>query len=395
MKLVTKMQIPKIDLQAEYAGLREEVGVALERVCASQRFILGGEGEALEREIASYCGTKHAVGCASGSDALLLCLLAQEVKAGEEVITTPFTFFATAGAVARLGARACFVDIDPRTFNLDPKALAHFLTTLPAARRQRVRAIIPVHLYGQPAEMKEIVALANQYELAVIEDAAQALGADYAGRCAGSLGLAGCFSFYPTKNLGGYGDGGMITSDDDALVSRLRALRQHGSLGQKYRHEYVGFNSRLDELQAAVLRVKLRYLEEWNQKRRECALRYDCLFEESGLIEPSKTYADASHPVVIPHRASQCRHVFNQYVIRARERDSLKVFLAKEGVETEIYYPIPLHLQPCFRDWGYRAGDFPEAERATREVLALPLYPGLTQEMQGYVVSKLRQFYRG
>jgi len=389
------MRVPRVDLQAEYASLREQVHAALERVCGTQRFILGPEGEALEEEIASYCGTKHAIGCASGSDALLLCLLAREVKPGEQVITTPFTFFATAGAVARLGARASFVDIDPRTFNLDPNALAHFLTTLPAARRQLLRAIIPVHLYGQPAEMKEIAALAHQYELAVIEDAAQALGADYASRQVGSLGLAGCFSFYPTKNLGGYGDGGMITTDDATLATRLRALRQHGSLGQKYRHEYLGFNSRLDELQAVVLRVKFQYLEEWNEKRRECAQRYDRLFEESGLTESSKTYPDASHPVVIPYRKPQCRHVFNQYVIRAWARDSLKEFLAKEGVETEIYYPIPLHLQPCFRHWGYKAGDFPEAERAAAEVLALPLYPGLTEEMQRYVVSKLREFYRG
>jgi len=389
------MRVPRVDLQAEYASLREQVHAALERVCGTQRFILGPEGEALEEEIASYCGTKHAIGCASGSDALLLCLLAREVKPGEEVITTPFTFFASAGAVARLGARASFVDIDPRTFNLDPNALAHFLTTLPAARRQLLRAIIPVHLYGQPAEMREIAALAHLYELAVIEDAAQALGAEYAGRGVGSLGLAGCFSFYPTKNLGGYGDGGMITTDDATLATRLRALRQHGSLGQKYRHEYLGFNSRLDELQAVVLRVKFQYLEEWNEKRRECAQRYDRLFEESGLTESSKTYPDASHPVVIPHRKPQCRHVFNQYVIRAWARDSLKEFLAKEGVETEIYYPIPLHLQPCFRHWGYKAGDFLEAERAASEVLALPLYPGLTEEMQGYVVSKLREFYRG
>ncbi len=392
---MTKMRVPKIDLPAEYAGLREEVRAALERVFAAQRFILGPEGEALEREIATYCGTKHAIGCASGSDALLLCLLAQEVKAEDEVITVPFTFFATAGAVARLGARARFVDIAPRTFNLDPRALAQLLTALPGAERRRIRVVIPVHLYGQPAEMKEILALANQYELAVIEDAAQAMGADYGGRRVGSFGRAGCLSFYPTKNLGGYGDGGMVTTDDEALASRLRALRQHGSLGEKYRHDYVGFNSRLDELQAAVLRVKLKYLEEWNAQRRECALRYDRMFAESGLIEPSKTYPDASHPVVIPQRAAQCRHVFHQYVIRAQARDALKEFLAKEGVETEIYYPSPLHLQPCFHAWGYRRGDFAEAERAAEEVLALPLYPGLTEEMQAYVVSKLREFYRG
>ncbi|MFQ5818133.1 MAG: DegT/DnrJ/EryC1/StrS family aminotransferase, partial [Terriglobia bacterium] len=390
MKPATKMPVPQVDLQAQYATLREEIREALERVCASQRFILGPEVAHFERELAAYCGVPHAVGCASGSDALLLSLMALGVKAGAEVITVPFTFFATVGVVARIGARARFVDIEPGTFNLDAAALARYLQTLPSERRGRTQAVIPVHLYGQPAEMKTITALAEEHKLAVIEDAAQALGADYAGQRVGGLGLTGCFSFFPSKNLGGYGDGGLMTTRDAALAAKLRSLRTHGIAERKFYHALVGMNSRLDELQAAVLRVKLRYLERWTQARQVCAAGYDRLLAEAGLapkVRGGKTYPEKQYPVVVPQRAAGRTHVFNQYVIRVRDRERLRAFLAEEGVGTEVYYPQALHLQECFAEWGGRAGEFPESERAAREVLALPMYPELSEEQQRYVVN--------
>jgi dTDP-4-amino-4,6-dideoxygalactose transaminase len=393
MKPATRLQVPQIDLQAQYALLREEILAALERVCASQQFILGPEVEALEQELAACCGVSHAIGCGSGSDALLLCLMALGVKPGDEVITVPLSFFATAGAIARMGARARFVDIEPETFNLDPAALRRFLEGLPAERRPRTRALIPVHLYGQAAEMKPIEALAAEHHLAVIEDAAQALGADYEGQRIGGLGWAGCFSFYPTKNLGGYGDGGLMTTNDAALAGKLRSLRTHGTTENKYHHGLVGMNSRLDELQAAVLRVKLRYLDRWTRARQACAALYDRLLAEAGLAATGKVYPEKQHPVVVPHRAARRTHVFNQYVVRALERDPLRAFLAEEGVGTEIYYPEALHLQECFAEWGGRPGEFPEAERAAREVLALPLYPELSEEQQRYVVNAVARFY--
>ncbi|MFQ5663079.1 MAG: DegT/DnrJ/EryC1/StrS family aminotransferase [Terriglobia bacterium] len=389
------MLVPQVDLKAQYACLREEIQAALARVCESQRFILGPEGEALEREVADYCGVGHAVGCASGSDALLLSLVTLGVAPGDEVVTVPFTFFSTAGAVARLGARAAFVDIEPRTFNLAPARLEAHFKNLRGERRQRTRAIIPVHLYGQPAEMEAIEGIARRFELPIIEDTAQALGAEYHGRRAGSLGRTACFSFYPTKNLGAYGDAGLVTTEDATLADRLRALRQHGCTHEKYQHDVVGWNSRLDELQAAVLRVKFKRLEEWTAARQQCAARYDQLFLAAGLADRGKTYPAEPQPVVIPHRAEARRHVFHQYVIRARQRDALRRFLREAGVGTEVYYPVPLHLQGCFRFWGGRVGDCPEAERAAGEVLALPLYPELTPEMQQYVVGKVAEFYRG
>ena len=393
-KPTTRMQVPPIDLKAQYAGLRGEIQAALERVCERQQFILGPEGEALEQELAGYCGVGHAVGCASGSDALLLALVALGVGPGDEVVTVPFTFFATAGAVARLGARAAFVDIEPRTYNLDPARLEAHLEKLPAERCQRTRAVIVVHLYGHPAEMDAIGEVARRYGLVLIEDAAQALGAEYRGKRAGGWGRAGCFSFYPTKNLGGYGDGGLLTTAEAALAEKWRALRCHGCSDEKHHHEWVGWNSRLDELQAAVLRVKFRYLEEWTVARQRGAARYDQLFLEAGLADTVKTYPDAKNPVVIPARLVHVRHVYNQYVIRAPERSRLQAFLGEEGVGTEVYYPLPLHLQGCFRSWGGRPGDYPEAERAAGEVLALPLYPELTPEMQEYVAGKVAEFYR-
>jgi len=394
MKPLTKVVVvPQVDLKAQYATLREEIQAALARVCASQRFILGPEGTALEQELAAYCGVQQAVGCASGSDALLLSLMALGLQPGDEVITVPFTFFATAGAVARLGARAQFVDIEPGTFNLDPESLRHYLRELPADRCTRTRALIPVHLYGQAADLQPIQKLAAEFNLGVIEDAAQALGADYAGHRVGSLGRAGCFSFYPTKNLGGYGDGGLLTTSDAALAEKLRSLRAHGIAGRKYYHALVGMNSRLDELQAAVLRVKLRYLDAWTRARQERAARYDELLRQAGLVAKEKMYPDAQQPVVLPVRATNRTHVFNQYVIRARDRDRLKTFLGTEGIGTEVYYPLALHLQECFAEWGGRAGDFPESERATCEVLALPMYPELTDEQQRSVVDAIARFY--
>jgi len=392
--LTARMTVPQLDLRAQYATLKEEILAALARVCESQRFILGPEGEALERELAGYCGVDFALGCASGSDALLLSLVALGVEPGDEVVTVPFTFFSTAAAIARLGARAAFVDIDPRTYTMDPARFESYPDRLTYERRRRTRAVIPVHLYGQPAEMNAINEIASRVELPVIEDAAQALGAEYRGRRAGSLGATGCFSFYPTKNLGAYGDAGLVTTNDAVLAERLRALRQHGCTHEKYHHDAVGWNSRLDELQAAVLRVKFKHLEEWTQARGLVADRYDELFLAAGLSQPGATYPDEKHPVVVPQRAAGCRHVFHQYVIRARERDRLGQFLREEGVETEVYYPRPLHLQACFADWGGRAGDYPESERAAAEVLALPMYPELTSKMQQYVVSRIAEYYR-
>lgn len=387
------MKIPQFELKAQYKSIEREILAALERVCASGRYILGPEGEALERELAEYCGARHAVGCASGSEALLLSLTALGVGAGDEVVTVPLTFFGTAGAVARLGGRAVFVDIEPRSYLMDPNRLEDYLKGLDGERRKRTRAVIAVHFYGQPAEMDAILELARRYDLAVVEDAAQAVGAEIQGRRVGSLGRAGCLSFYPSKNLGAYGDAGMVTTNDEALAGQVRALRHHGSRSVPYKHELVGWNSRLDEMQAAILRVKLKHLEEWTQARQERARRYDQLFFDARMVDMEKTYPDRDSPLVLPRQTEGRRHVFHQYVIRAKQRDELMQFLAQAGVETRVYYPLPVHLQPCFADWGGRAGDFPEAERAVGEILALPLYPELAGEQQDYVVSKVREFY--
>ncbi|HSC77106.1 MAG TPA: DegT/DnrJ/EryC1/StrS family aminotransferase [Candidatus Acidoferrales bacterium] len=389
----TRTHIPQLDLRAQYTALKPEIEAALARVLASQRFILGPEGEALERELADYCGVPHAIGCASGSDALLLALVTLGVTHEHDVLTVPFTFFATAGAVARLGARAVFVDIEPRTFNLDPEKLRAHLRAMDSGTRRRCRALIPVHLFGQPADMDAINEIAAEFDLPVIEDAAQAIGADYKGRRVGSLGRVGCFSFYPTKNLGAFGDAGLVTATDSTLAGRLRAMSRHGCTHDKYHHDHVGWNARLDELQATVLRVKFRHLEDWNRARIAAADRYDQLFVEAGLADSKKTHPNEKHPVVIPYRASGRRHVFHQYVIRAHDRDALKKFLTEEGVGTEVYYPLPLHLQSCFHAWGGHEGDFPEAERAAREVLALPIYPELTPDQQSYVADRIAAFY--
>lgn len=369
--------MPLLDLKAQHASLRDELRAAIERVMESQAFILGPEVEALETELASYSRVKYAVGCASGSDALLLALMALDVGAGDEVITTPFSFFATASAIVRLGARPRFVDIEPRTFNLDAAQIE-------AAITERTRAIMPVHLYGQCADADALRAVAARHGVPVVEDAAQAIGAEDRGRRAGSLGRVGCFSFYPTKNLGGAGDGGMLTTDDDQLAERLRTLRVHGGVSE-YHHREVGLNSRLDSLQAAVLRVKLPHLERWSAARRARAEVYARLFGEAGLegaVTPPFVKADA-------------RHIFHQYVIRvsAKSRDPLMTHLRERGVGTKVYYPVPLHLQECFRSLGYAAGDFPAAERAARETLALPMYPELTADQQHDVVDAVNHFY--
>lgn len=370
-----QMKVPLLDLQGQYQGLREELLAAVTRVMDSQRFVLGDEGRALESEIAAYSRTKFAIGCASGSDALLLALMALGVKNGDEVITTPFSFFATGSAITRLGARPVFVDIDPLTYNIDPEAVAPAITT-------RTKAIMPVHLYGQCADMDALSQIAEPRGIPIVEDAAQAIGAEDAGRRAGSFGVVGCFSFYPTKNLGGAGDGGMMTTNDPGLAARLRTLRVHGG-AVEYRHSEVGINSRLDELQAALLRVKLAHLDRWSKQRRQNAQRYDDL-----LTEQRPGFA-----LNTPYVREEARHIFHQYVLRVPNyRDDLVKHLAENGVGTGIYYPIPLHLQECFAFLGYEGGDCPEAERAARETLALPIYPELTEAQQQYVVESVVSF---
>lgn len=375
------MRVPFIDLKAQHERIGQELEGALRQVLHSGRFILGPRVQALEEALARYLGVRHAIGVASGSDALFLALLALGVGEGDEVVTTPFTFFATVGAILRVGARPVFADIDPETFNLSPLGVQDRLTP-------RTKALLPVHLFGQCAQMRPLLDLAARRNLWVVEDAAQAMGAEQVlnglPKKAGSMGDVGCFSFYPTKNLGGIGDGGLVSTDDDGIAERLRLLRGHGARG-KYRHELVGLNSRLDELQAAVLLVKFRYLEEWNRRRQEAARRYEHLLQEAGGEELG---------IRLPQVAAGNLHVFHQYVIRTPRRDELRSYLQQRGVGTEIYYPLPLHLQPSLGFLGYREGDLPEAERAAREVLALPLYPEITPEQQHYVVEQIVQFLR-
>ena len=342
---------------------------------SSQRFVLGDEVRALESSIAEYCQTKHAIGCASGSDALLLALMALDVKAGDEVITTPFSFFATGASIARLGARPVFVDIDPRTYNIDPPRVADAITP-------RTKVILPVHLYGQCAAMDPLLDLGRRHGIPVVEDAAQAIGATDNGRRAGSMGVIGCFSFYPTKNLGGAGDGGILTTSDDEIAARLRRLRTHGG-SNEYEHEEIGINSRLDELQAAVLNVKLPSLDRWSDERARKAEVYTKLLND----------ADLRFPLSAPHLRADGRHIFHQYVIRVPgNRDALMEHLKLHGIGSKVYYPIPLHLQQCFGYLGYKQGDFPESEAAANETFALPAYPELTEQQQVYVVETIKSF---
>ncbi|HET7697833.1 MAG TPA: DegT/DnrJ/EryC1/StrS family aminotransferase [Vicinamibacterales bacterium] len=363
------MPVPLLDLQGQYRPLREEILAAIARVCDSQRFIGGPEVESLEGEIAAMLGVPHAVGLSSGTDALLVALMALGIGRGDEVIVPTFSFFATAGCVSRTGAAPVLVDIDPATFNIDPAAAA-------AAVTPRTRAIIPVHLYGQCADMDPLTAAARAQGIAVIEDAAQAIGASYKGRQAGSIGNVGCFSFFPSKNLGAFGDAGLLTTADSALAHEVRLLRNHGA-EPKYFHKRIGGNFRLDALQAAVLRVKLPHLARWTAMRQANADRYDLLFAGSA----------AANLVTVPRRAPDRTHIFNQYVIRVPNRDAVRARLDAAGIGTEVYYPVPFHLQECFAPLGYRAGDFPHAERAAAETLALPIYGELTETEQREVVN--------
>lgn len=387
MTITEQTHVPLLDLKAQYATIREEIQAALDRVIESQHFILGPEVQALEREVAAYCGCDYGVGMSSGSDALLAALMTIDLKPGDEVITTPYTFFATAGAVARLGARPVFVDIDPDTYNMAPEGIETVVT-------ERTRAIIPIHLFGQTAEMDPIMAVARRHDLTVIEDAAQAIGAEYRGRRAGSIGQSACFSFFPSKNLGAFGDAGLVTTNDADLADRLTLVRGHGAR-PKYHHKVVGGNFRLDALQAAVLRVKFQYLDGWTAARQRNATTYRRLFAEAGLVVPADASAtdlrDASG-VVLPVEADGCTHIYNQFVIRSGRRDALQRHLKERQIGTEIYYPVALHQQECFADLGYAAGGFPESERAAAETLALPIYPELTPEMQETVVMAIADF---
>jgi dTDP-4-amino-4,6-dideoxygalactose transaminase len=385
--------VPLLDLKAQFAQIRAEVMPAIEQVCASQHFILGAHVHALEEEIARYCGASAGIGVSSGTDALLLALMALGIGTGDEVITSPFTFFATAGTIARAGARPVFCDIDPLTFNLSPAAVQAFIDQrcvkqggqlVNRATGGRVKALMPVHLYGQSADMDPLMAIARQHGLKVIEDAAQAIGTAYTnGQRVGTFGDVGCFSFFPSKNLGAFGDAGLCTTNDAELAESMRVLRVHGGK-PKYFHAVIGGNFRIDELQAAVLRVKLKYLDGWTEGRQRNAAYYDSAFADAAPGQKLRT------PVAIEGG----RHIFNQYVVRVQRRDALKQRLAERGIGTEIYYPVPLHLQACFAYLNYRAGDFPHSELAAQETLALPIYPELEQAQLAHVVATIAEFYR-
>jgi dTDP-4-amino-4,6-dideoxygalactose transaminase len=383
------MNVPLLDLKAQYLPIKKEIDAAIAEVMESQHFILGPKVQECEAAIAKYSKCTHAVGVSSGTDALLICLMAEGIGPGDEVITTPYTFFATAGAVARVGAKPVFVDIDPVTYNIDTSQIEAKVTA-------KTRAIIPVHLYGQMAEMDPVMRIAEKHSLIVIEDAAQAVGAELGGRRAGSIGHYGCFSFFPSKNLGAAGDAGMVVTNDAKRADNLMRLRAHGSK-PKYYHKVIGGNFRLDALQGAVVSVKLRYLDEWTSARQRNAERYDRLFAESGLkVADTSRYsvkASASGAIDLFLPASRTtRHIFNQYVIRTSRRDKLKAALEGKGVGTEIYYPVPMHLQECFAYLGRAAGSFPESEGAANETLALPIYPELDEHQARYVVQCVREF---
>jgi len=363
--------VPLLDLEAQYRPLRDEILAAVTRVCDSQRFIMGAEVEALERELAVYLDVREAIGVSSGTDALLAALMALGIGPGDEVVTSTYSFFATAGCISRLGATPVLVDVDPLTCNLDPDAVR-------AAITPRTRAIMPVHLYGLCADMDPILACAAESGVAVVEDACQAIGATYRGRQAGSMGTVGCFSFFPSKNLGAFGDGGLVTTNDAALAREIRLLRNHGA-EPKYFHKRIGGNFRLDALQAAVLRVKLPHLAGWTDRRRDNAARYGALFGSAGL----------AGRVALPVEPAGRRHIFNQYIVRVPDRDRVRALLAEDGIGTEIYYPVPFHLQECFAPLGHARGDFPEAEAAADSTLALPIYAELSAGQQASVVSAL------
>ena len=381
------MEVKLLDLKSQYDTIRHEIEEAIKEVVESQYFILGPKVEELESLIAEYCRCKYAVGVSSGTDALLIALMTAGVETGDLVLTTPYTFFATAGAIARVGALPVFVDIDEDTYNMDTKKLAETVSEMDKEAAERLKAIIPVHLYGQCADMETILHIAGTGRMAVIEDAAQAIGSEYAFedrsvKRAGSMGNYGCFSFFPSKNLGAFGDGGMVTTNDEEIYNRLKIMRVHGSK-PKYYHSMIGGNFRLDALQAAILTVKLRYLDEWTKQRQVNAGYYRELFREKGMEE-----------ITLPAE-KETRHIYNQFVIKVREkRDELKDYLARQGVGCEIYYPVPLHMQKCFDYLGYKAGDFPVSEEAAEKTLALPIYPELSRKQMEYIVDIIAKFLR-
>ena len=372
------MQVPLLDLRAQYAPLKPAIISAIDEICDSQRFILGPKVEAFEQEMAAYCRTAGAVGVSSGSDALIIALMAEGIGRGDEVITSPFTFFATVGAIVRVGATPVFADIDPETFNIDPTAVERKITA-------HTKAIIPVHLFGQAADMDPIMELANKHGLIVIEDACQAIGAEYKGRRVGSIGTYGAFSFFPSKNLGCFGDGGAVSCNDPERVKKLKIFRNHGQ-SSTYFHEYVGGNFRIDALQAAILSIKLKQLDSWSEARQHNAADYRQRFAAAGLASVVKLPQEASYPV---------RHIYNQFCIRVSggRRDALKQFLAEREVGCAVYYPLSLHLQPCFKQLGGKAGDYPVSERITQEIMALPIYGETTVEQRQYVVDTIAEFF--
>lgn len=369
------ISVPLLDLQAQYRSIKEEILPVIDTILESQRFIMGPEVDGLEQEIAAYSNCRYGIGVSSGTDALLTALMALDIQPGDEVITTPYTFFATAGVIHRLNAKPVFVDIEPDGYNIDPGLIEQAITS-------KTKAIIPVHLYGQCVEMDPILSIAEKHNLAVIEDAAQAIGAEYQCKRAGSMGTIGCFSFFPSKNLGGFGDGGMVVTQDESLSKKLKKLRNHGA-EPKYYHALVGGNFRLDALQAAVLRVKLKHLDNWTAARQHNAGRYCELIDANGLT---------NNPIKLP-KVMQNRHIYNQFVIHVPKRDALKTFLQSKQIGTEIYYPVPLHLQECFADLGYQKGDLPNSEDAALSTLALPIYPELNEVQIAYVVESIREFY--
>jgi dTDP-4-amino-4,6-dideoxygalactose transaminase len=374
--------IPFFDLANQFKSIEDEIKSAMDEVFQTQQFILGSKVQLLEETIAQYCRTRYAIGVASGSDALLLSLMALGIGTGDEVLLPPFTFFATAGSVSRLGATPVFVDIDPETFNINPSKIEEKITS-------RTKAIIPVHLFGQCADMNPLLQITKEKKIFIVEDAAQALGAEYKpkvgseGRRAGQIGDLGCFSFYPTKNLGAFGDAGMVVTDNRDLAEKVRLLRTHGSQ-PKYFHKWIGINSRLDTIQAAILLVKFKYLEKWTSERQKKAQYYQLLLQD--------LFPSAKGPK-LPTIQYQNRHIFHQYVIRVQERDRLRQFLTEEGIGTDVYYPLPLHLQECYSFLKYRRGDLPHSEKASEEVLALPIYPELTENQQRMVVDRIRAFH--
>ena len=381
------MKVPLLDLKKQYESIKDEVISATMEVFDSQRFILGSKVDEFEEKIAAYCRCRYAVGVSSGSDALLISLMAAGVGVGDLVITTPYTFFATVGAIARVGASPKFIDIDNETYNLDPEKLEATISSMKGKEKKRIKAIIPVHLFGQCADMESIINVSKEYGLTVIEDAAQAIGSEYEfseglTKRAGSMGEYGCFSFFPSKNLGAFGDAGIVSTDEKDIYNRLKIIRVHGSK-PKYFHNLIGGNFRIDAIQAAILTVKLKYLDEWTKKRRENAILYRRLFQEEGLEE-----------IYLPEETEK-KHIYNQFVIKVREkRNMLKEYLNSNGIGCEVYYPVPLHIQPCFKYLGYKSEDFPISVRAAGESLALPIYPELTSEQIHYVVDMVRKFIK-